>query len=427
MPDLDERLRRDLPRIAPERLPDGETFYRVVQRRSDRRRLLRIGGVALSITVVLGSAGVFALLRHTFGEHVPAASPSPGLTTPGNVDGVWHIVGFHERGSRELTATSDITLEISVENQQYQGDLICNRYGGSLSRNGGRLAFGEPSVTAASCAPDKTHVDAYLYALSRVDSYTMNGNRLWLLGRSGHILITAQPRPRPAEGREIGLGIPLCDIHSLKGVDMLGDGTEGTAWTGVYITEGGTCPTGPSPEYVVAVDVDGDGRADGSSYLSACEGCEPYATTNFDADGADELVVLTQQGSTPTYAVYFWLGGPSPRSPGLYQATVGPTGAPAAGFPANEFFSLTAGGDEGFSSAIDCESFPVDPVLVVVYGNGSVDGTTEEVYVTRLRYGGADEDKRFSILDVQYFSQPAGDPLPVAAPDMACGVDWTPF
>lgn len=239
-------------------------------------------------------------------------------------------------------------------------------------------------------------------------------------------LVADQP-PAAPDGDEIGLGIPLCDIHTLEGVDMLGDNTKGTAWTGVYVTEGGACPTRANAEYLVAVDVDGDGRADGSSNLTACDGCEPYAVTDFDADGADELIVLTQATSTPTYEVFFWLGSGRPRSPGLYSTSVWPRGAPAAGFPAWDFFHLTAGGDEGFSAAINCESYPEDPVLVVVYGNAPVDGPARQVYITKLRYGGHDEDKHFSIVSEQHVSQPVGDPLPVPSPETACGVDWNPF
>lgn len=60
--------------------------------------------------------------------------------------------------------------------------------------------------------------------------------------------VTTSPE---SEGREIGLGFPICNAERLDGIDWYGDGTLGAAWTGARATDGGSCPASDEGEYTL--------------------------------------------------------------------------------------------------------------------------------------------------------------------------------
>jgi hypothetical protein len=234
------------------------------------------------------------------------------------------------------------------------------------------------------------------------------------------------PTPEP-EGRDIGLGFPLCHVEQFGAIDWYGDGTSGAAWTGARLTDQGLCPSELDGEYVVAADLDGDGRAEpgGMGFLDHCLLCRPFAATDLSGDGVLELVVLEEASSTPSYSLYEVSVPTSERSPGIYSLFVAPPGYPAGGFPGDEPIRFSAGGDEGYSAAIDCEGYPEAPVLVVAWSNYQVEvDDTEDVYVTRLRLG---EDGAFHVIASEHFTQDVGDPLPIDPAGKACGVDFNPW
>ena len=122
---------------------------------------------------------------------------------------------------------------------------------------------------------------------------------------------SSEPTPSPSTGPagplgvEVGLDFRLCRANRLGGIDMLGDGTAGNAWTGVRIDPDGTCPSEFEGFNVVAVDHTGDGLADSWwGPMQYCVGCRPFDTTDLNADGAEELVVLAQWGTTPQYLLF---------------------------------------------------------------------------------------------------------------------------
>jgi Tol biopolymer transport system component len=237
---------------------------------------------------------------------------------------------------------------------------------------------------------------------------------------------TASASPEP-EGRDVGLGFPLCHVEELSGIDWYGDGTLGAAWTGARTTDDGRCPPALDGEYVVAADLDGDGSAEpgGMGFLEFCLLCRPFAATDMSGDGVLELVVLEEASSTPSYSLYEVSVPRSERSPGIYSLFVAPPGYPAGGFPGGEPIRFSAGGDEGYSAAIDCEGYPETPILVVAWSDYQVDvDDTEDVYVTRLRLG---EDGVFHVVASEHLTQDVGDPLPIDPAGKACGVDFNPL
>jgi hypothetical protein len=238
--------------------------------------------------------------------------------------------------------------------------------------------------------------------------------------------IPGRPSPAaPVGGRDIGLGFPLCHIERLGGIDWYGDGTPGAAWTGARLTEEDRCPSDVDGEYVVAADLDGDGKAEpgGMGFIESCLFCRPFAAADLNADGVLELVVLEQGSSTPSYSMYEVSVPTSERSPGIYSLFVAPPGAPRANLPADEPIRLLVGGDEGFSGGLVCESYPEDPVLVYTWVYGEVDADTDlEVHEARLRLG---EDGVFHVLDSRDFTIGRDQPTNIST-SPACGVDFHP-
>jgi hypothetical protein len=240
---------------------------------------------------------------------------------------------------------------------------------------------------------------------------------------------TPSPSAGPASnvGLDIGLDFRLCRADRLGGVDMLGDGTAGAAWTGVRVKPDGSCPSEFDGFNVVAVDHTGDGRADSWwGPMQYCVGCEPFDATDLNADGAQELVVLAQWGTTPQYLLFSLMTG-SGDEPAVQPILVAVPGQPKAGFRPGEPVALWAGGDEGFSGSVRCESYPDAPILVVTWSDHPIEGPgseTSEVHETRLRLEG---DGLMHVVSGSDSTQPTTDPGLERWTGPACGVRFWPF
>jgi hypothetical protein len=228
---------------------------------------------------------------------------------------------------------------------------------------------------------------------------------------------SVSPEPEPA-GHDIGLEFRLCHLHPLGGIDFLGDGTEGKAWTGFRLTEEGTCSNDFELGLVV-VDVTGDGSADAvSEPLEFCQFCRPFAPLDFDADGDDELVVLLDGGTVSSFLVYTVTT--TEGVPTVAPLLIAPPGHPAAGRVPGDPFRISSGGDEGYSAWVRCEGFPTAPVLVNTWRDAPIDGDVMEVHETAfvLREGA------FHVVDTTDYEAPVSDPIPNVSDAPACGVDW---
>ena len=226
--------------------------------------------------------------------------------------------------------------------------------------------------------------------------------------------------PNP-ETVDIGLDAPLCDVSTLK-ADLDGDSKQDAAWVGTFL-KNGRCGASDTRDAIVAVDLDGDGLADGSyATLPRCLLCQTYAATDLNADGASELVVLLQASSTPEYAIYGASSVSGSDSPGIDPLFVA-TGNAENGFPDGSQLTFSAGGDEGYSSAVRCEGFPTAPVLVLWRSEHPIEGPgadVKNVYETKLQLvSGA-----FAVVEARHFTQPTSDPSPFGLTSQACGVDW---
>jgi hypothetical protein len=225
-----------------------------------------------------------------------------------------------------------------------------------------------------------------------------------------------------ASGLDIGIDTNICDVSHIR-ADFDGDGALDTAWVGTRIRNDG-CPGSGDGQSIAAVDLDGDGRADGSyDALPWCMACRTFATTDFDADGASELIVLLQASSTPDFGVYGAVSK-NTESPGLYPIVVHP-GNEAGGIVDGSPLSIVTGGDEGYSYAVDCEGYPAAPVLILWSSSHPIEGPGSEVRtvdMTKLRLA----DGVFAVIDKQHFTRPTSEPTPFDQPGTACGIDWSP-
>jgi Tol biopolymer transport system component len=291
-----------------------------------------------------------------------------------------------------------------------------------------------------SWAPDGSRIVFDRASAAGTDVYTMrpDGSDLTLVARNAIDPAwqplgsdqTGSPSPStgPADvlGLDVGLDFRLCGANRLSGIDILGDGTAGSAWTGVRLKPDGTCPSEFDGFNVVAVDHTGDGIADSWwGPMQYCVGCRPFDATDLNADGAEELVVLAQWGTTPQYLLFSMETGPG-GEPRVRPILIATPGHPQAGFRPGDPVALWAGGDEGFTGSVRCEGYPDTPILVATWSDHPVDGPgseTKEVHETRLRL---EADGLMHVVDSSDSTQPTTDPGPETWTGQACGVHFWP-
>jgi TolB protein len=237
---------------------------------------------------------------------------------------------------------------------------------------------------------------------------------------------SAEPTNEPTEesGRDIGLDFLVCFPNWLGGIDYTGDGTHGSAWTGVPVKEDGSCPKYAKPsKYILAVDYTGDRLAD--SWLDLpfeCSvGCAPFDATDLDGDGSEELVV------TSIFSImdYYLFAVRQTPAGGLHvePILVASPGHEPAGITAGLPLRIDAGGDAGYGSSIQCEGYPSAPVIVWSWSDGPIEtDIPKEVHVTRIQL---QADGLFHVIGTNDYMVPAGEPTGIDhETGPACGVDW---
>jgi WD40 repeat protein len=155
--------------------------------------------------------------------------------------------------------------------------------------------------------------------------------------------VPPSPQPSP-DVSNIGLGFPVCNVETFKD-DFNRDGVVDTAWTATKAPDAGPCPTFDESFTVVAVDLTGDGVADGSAgLLEHCGMCHPFAATDLDGDGVDELLVIEQWGSVTEYAVFSIHPEQAAEGQALAPISVAPPEMPR---PASPRVNPSRSGQEG--------------------------------------------------------------------------------
>jgi Tol biopolymer transport system component len=231
------------------------------------------------------------------------------------------------------------------------------------------------------------------------------------------------PEAQASEGQDIGLSFNVCDVQSLSGVDLLGDGTDGTAWTGTRVGGDGRCPDPTSTDHLVAIDYTGDGKADGFDpyALPYCFGCRPFGTTDLKGDGHEQLVLVAQEGSEVQYTMMVadiredgvWFGLAFVRND---------TGHAALGLKDGDPFTFWAGGDEGRDEYVECLGSPTRIKLTEF--SMPIDGPTRSIDDATFEMHGSE----IVLVDSQHSEQPATDPVPDANTGPTCGgLDFDPW
>jgi Tol biopolymer transport system component len=232
---------------------------------------------------------------------------------------------------------------------------------------------------------------------------------------------SVSPSPQ-TEGRDVGLGFNLCDVRRLDGIDFLGDGTMGTAWTGNEVNPDGTCPGFNDDRYGVAVDFTGDGVADSWSgeTIEHCTDCEPFKAADLNVDGKEDLIVTVSYFSIMQYGIYTVM--PVDGELEIVPFRTGEPGHPQHGLDAGSPFIFWAGGDAGSSDWFWCEALPelrITGTFSPIDGGPDAETTVHETHVSLGKDGIA------HILDAQTYTVVGEVDLQYATskPDCGLGVD----
>jgi hypothetical protein len=473
VPGFDDRLTRELERAARPAAPDVvRTFSDVTRRRAKRAVVRRVQAVAVVVAVLAGTAGAFALLDDGSEDGRPVATET--IAPPYHQMSAWRlqfrpVIALGTTGLNvtclpedctedDLDPSADVGL-VGRDGQVHQlGPAFADASDVSTAE-AVRLATGEWAVeiqldldaTAALEAATEEAAGAFaprdriaavldgdvVSAPAVQEPITSGSFQVTGLGEEGSALLAAElgrgmPPASPSEpprpvGEDIGLATRLCDVAVLDGLDLLGDGTPTTAWTGNPVFQQERCPK--DLNYVVAVDVTGDGRADlETGPIEPCRymGCAPLAGSDLDGDGDDELVIHTFFSVIDH--LYFDVRPLDGGALELAPILVARPGRPAANVKPGEPLMTSAGGDEGYSSWMRCEGYPDAPVLVWTWAYAAVESEDAVAWhETRLQLR---DDGRFHVIETNDFHLPQRqEPNLELSNAPACGIDfnvWNP-
>jgi hypothetical protein len=244
----------------------------------------------------------------------------------------------------------------------------------------------------------------------------------WLPYNEAVTLPSTTPSPlAEAEGVDIGLDQRLCSAEWLGSIDFRGDGVGGSAWTGVFVKDDGTCPMNSDEGTIVAADWTGDKVADDWwGPFRYCNYCVPFERTDLNADGRQELVI---QHLFSIVDYNFFAVVESHGSLELQPLRVAEPGHPQARLEPGTMLTVTAGGDEGYGSYLHCEGYPDNITLVWAWLFSAVEsGDPVEVHESRIALG---DDMLFHVVEARDFtvaqSIDAGVDTYTGA---SCGVRW---
>lgn len=237
----------------------------------------------------------------------------------------------------------------------------------------------------------------------------------------------ASPPPSPSAipaGRDIGLGFNLCHLERLGGIDFLGDGTDGTAWTGTKVKSDGTCPaSGYDEQYGVAVDFTGDGLADSWSgeTIASCVMCAPFKATDLNGDGGEDLIVTLSYFSIMQYGLYTVM--PVDGAQEVVPFRTEP-GHPQHGLDVGAPFTFWVGGDAGYADWFYCDRLPE---LWLTGMESPIDGGPGDVTTWHETQVSLTTDATANILYADTYKVPYGTLIDhqhtTSKPDCGLGVD----
>ena len=227
---------------------------------------------------------------------------------------------------------------------------------------------------------------------------------------------TPSPTPPVSEGRDIGLGFPVCNVTSVSGV--FAPGVDGSAFVATKAGDTGGCSRSGVGFQVVAIDFSGDGLADASYGPLECETwCSAFAAPDVDGDGTDELLIQNIEFTIVGLRLYEVSSDPRPE---VFPVTVAPPGdAPFGfqGFEGGEEPQFWIGGDAFIGDSIRCEATEAGRVLISMTGESRPhDSPDARWFATETTF--ILEGSELRVLDVK---ETIDDPL--AFVTTGCGAD----
>ncbi len=179
----------------------------------------------------------------------------------------------------------------------------------SWSPDGQRIVFDRTSAGGTAVytmRPDGS--DLRLVARNAVDP-------AWqplLVGATG-----STPTPSSTGPIDLGLAFPVCDPRTIS-ADMDGDGTPDVVTIATKMSDAANCPARGTTTEILAVDLDGDGKADAVGGPLACpSGCEPFAAPDIDGDGRAEVAIMVDRADGGTERIQLWRLMPAPAGGSL--------------------------------------------------------------------------------------------------------------
>jgi heat shock protein HslJ len=154
--------------------------------KDDMKRLIASTGLVL----LLAACGEAADQSLRVGP-APSGSGSPYA-------GTWKLTSG--RGpDGQVPVIRDYPITLTIDRAVIGGTAACNSYGGDVTVRGSSFKIGATSMTEMACAPlVMRSQDAYLRALSQVDSVARDSGGLTLSGRDTELTFALVPPPPTA-------------------------------------------------------------------------------------------------------------------------------------------------------------------------------------------------------------------------------------
>jgi Tol biopolymer transport system component len=168
---------------------------------------------------------------------------------------------------------------------------------------------------------------------------------------------TVEPSPEDPRITDVGLGLRLCDVSSLRGT-FLDAYPDSTAFVGAEPTPSGRCRLTEEMFGVIAIDLSGDGVADIASEPFSCQTqCGAFAAPDVDGDGIDEILAINVGFSVVGLRLFDVV--PNEDAPAIVPVMVEPPGDAVLGYQGFDGSGppqFWIGGDGFGGDALRCET-----------------------------------------------------------------------
>ncbi|MBN2657089.1 MAG: META domain-containing protein [Spirochaetales bacterium] len=100
----------------------------------------------------------------------------------------WYLVEIEGDSSISILNDKEPFLELDMNSSKVGGNASCNNFFGDYILDGTSLSFGMIATTMMACQDEGNQEHRFIQALSRIDSYEIRNNELYLLENGKYIL-----------------------------------------------------------------------------------------------------------------------------------------------------------------------------------------------------------------------------------------------